>query len=555
MPTLRILSGVNAGQTFEVHDKETLLGRDTFCDVTLPSRTVSRQHARLIKDAEQFFVEDLQSVNGTRVNNQRVKGRTPINDQDCIGIHDIVIRLELKAANQDAVQRGTPVIASTESLDLVTDDSDSSLVPFAGEESDERDSSLVKLRAVIELTKNLGSSLSLDEVLPGILDCLFEIFPQASRGYILQREHGQDVLSPIALKHRTDESDTISLLSGKIVARVMQEGTAFLSGDATTDSRLESDAESVLDEDVRSVMCAPLIGPSQKSLGVIHIETSDPRKPFVQRDLDMLISVGNLAGRAAEAAQMHEAILALDRQKRELRMARDVQLHFLPAQRPQVAGYQFFDYYHAADQMGGDYYDYVELPDGRWALVVGDVSGKGLPAAMLMARLCSEVRYCLLATDTAAAAVKMLNRQLHKQLAGDRFVTLFLCVLDPAQHSAVMVNAGHLPPFVRNGSEVDELGTDEVCLPLGVEQDAAYLQFDVGIAAGSVVLAYTDGVSEAMNNAGKTYGATRIRDVASRTNPNPVHIGQALIADVQSFVDGAPQSDDICVLGFGREAL
>ncbi len=556
MAILRILSGVGAGQKFDITQQETLLGRDDFCDITLPARTVSRQHARLIKDAGSYFIEDLQSVNGTRVNNHRVDHRTPVEDQDCIGIHDIILRFELDN-DGDRTVPAMAAVSDTAVMDSAVAKLKGKVVATTEPQTDDaftgRDSSLVKLRAVIALTKNLGSSLELDTVLPEILECLFEIFPQADRGYILQSVAGKVNLQPIAIKHRRGESDTISSLGGQIVARVMQESTAFLSSDPRNDDRLQEANESVLEEDLRSVMCAPLIGPSQKPLGVIHVETSDPQHPFEQQDLDMLISVGNLAGRAAEAAQMHEAILALDRQKRELEMARDVQLHFLPSQRPDLPGYKFYDYYKAADQMAGDYYDYIPLPDGRLGLALGDVSGKGISAALLMARLCSDVRYCLLATQTPAEAIGRLNRHLRQQLVGDRFVTLVLFVLDPQKHKVCIVNAGHMPPLARlAGQAVEELGGDEVCLPLGVEKDTEYTQFEVQLAEGSAIVAYSDGISEAMDPAGRLYGSQRVREVVARTKPDPVFAGQALVADVKSFVQGHPQSDDICILGFGR---
>ncbi|NIP85458.1 MAG: FHA domain-containing protein, partial [Planctomycetales bacterium] len=274
MPTLRILSGVGAGQSFDIHQKETLLGRDSFCEVTLPARTVSRQHARLIQDDDRYFIEDLHSVNGTQVNNKRVEGRMAIADQDCISIHDIVIRFELTPA-EDTTGPDGAAISNTATLESPGGPTGRVVMPGqppAEATAAERDSSLVKLRAVIELTKNLGSSLELKEVLPGILDCLFEIFPQTERGYILQRVRGEAGLQPIAIKHQQGESDTISPLGGTIVARVMEEGTAFLSSDPRNDERLQDASESVFEENLRSVMCAPLIGPSQKPLGVIHVE-------------------------------------------------------------------------------------------------------------------------------------------------------------------------------------------------------------------------------------------------------------------------------------------
>src|SRR5687768_13251740 len=116
-------------------------------------------------------------------------------------------------------------------------------------------------------------------------------------------------------------------------------------------------------------------------------------------------------------------------------MAKEVQLHFLPGRRPEVSGYKFFDFYRPAEQVAGDYFDYVELPDGKLALVIGDVAGKGVSAALLMARLCSDVRYALLTARTPAAAMGKLNEQLCSHRGEGTFVTMAICVLDPHEHS------------------------------------------------------------------------------------------------------------------------
>ena len=574
MALLRILSGVTPGKSFELSNQETLLGRDMFCDVSLPLRTVSRQHARILKQSDGFFVEDLESVNGTSVNGRRIDRRVLLKNQDQIRIHDVVLLFyaEHEAGSQNASDKKAAAKATTstvsghagsETMDQVVEielDNEPVATNIVSEldartrtsRIENIDSPWVKLRAVIELTKNLGSTLSQDEVLPRILDCLFQIFPQTERGYILQNNGSGEQLEPVAIKHRNLDADTISPIGGRIVTRVMTEATAFLSSDADDAEHRKAMAESVLDEGIRSVMCAPLLGLGEKPLGVIHIETNDPQHPYIQRDLDVLVSVGNLAGRAAEAAKMHETILTLDRQKRELAMARDVQLHFLPQQRPAVPGYQFYDFYRAADQVAGDYYDYIELPDGRFGIAMGDVAGKGVSAALLMARLCSEVRYCLLATTSAATAVERLNRQLWSQLVGDRFVTLVLYILDPKNHQLSIVNAGHAPPLHRRLDKVGYLAQDEVCMPLGVDRNTQYLQHDTVLEPGDLVVTYTDGVNESLNTEGQFYGFGRVNDVVARTNPDPVHVGQALVADVQAFSKGRRQNDDVCLLCFAR---
>ena len=132
-------------------------------------------------------------------------------------------------------------------------------------------------------------------------------------------------------------------------------------------------------------------------------------------------------------------------------MAHEVQHGFLPAASPRIPQYEFFDFYEPASQLGGDYFDYVPLPGGRLAVVVADVSGKGIPASLLMARLSADARYCLASEPTPAEAVDRLNRAFCEAGWEDRFVTLVLAVLDVQQHEVTVVNAGHLPPLLRPG--------------------------------------------------------------------------------------------------------
>jgi serine phosphatase RsbU (regulator of sigma subunit) len=410
-----------------------------------------------------------------------------------------------------------------------------------------------KLKAILEISQNLGSTLDTDAVLPRILESLFRIFPQSDRGYILQADVPGSELVPKAIKHKSGESDTISPISGTVAARVMSERAAFLSGDAPNDERLEEMNHSIFAQQVRSIMCAPLMGPTHNPLGVIHVETSDVRHVFTQADLDVLVSVAILAGQAVEYARMHHSLLEHDRQKRDLAMAKEVQTHFLPAQRPEVPGYSFFDFYRPAEEVAGDYYDYIELPDGRLAMVVADVAGKGVTAALLMARLCSDVRYTLITSPSPAEALRRLNEQMCAHRGDNAFVTMILCVLDPAAHTLTTVNAGHAPPLLRNAAlEVVALDADSAGLPLGVNRAAHYDQCARELAAGDTVICFTDGVNEAMNMEDQIYGLESVCRLVARSPAEVTHVGQALVADVRAFSQGRLQSDDICLLCFGR---
>ena len=169
---------------------------------------------------------------------------------------------------------------------------------------------------------------------------------------------------------------------------------------------------------------------------------------------------------------MHETVLAREKEQKEIELARQVQLGFLPQTLPEVAGYEFYSHYTPAQTVGGDYYDFIPLPGGRVAVVLGDVAGKGVPAALLVAKLSSEVRFCLLTEPNPAKAISLLNDQMIRGGLQDRFVTLAALMLDPVAHRLTVVNAGHMQPEALprrpRGSWSTRSAHDATGLPLGV---------------------------------------------------------------------------------------
>jgi serine phosphatase RsbU (regulator of sigma subunit) len=174
-------------------------------------------------------------------------------------------------------------------------------------------------------------------------------------------------------------------------------------------------------------------------------------------------------------------------------------------------------------------------------------------AALLMARLSAEVRFCLALETSPAAAVDKINSTFCRSGWEDRFVTFVLAVVDSTRHELVVVNAGHMPPLVRAASgAVESVGDDQAGLPLGVVPDMHYETSTRRIEPGDAVLMFTDGISEAMNPARQTYGLERLRQVVAKAGPGAPTCGRAVLDDVRQFTSGQVQSDDICLVCFGR---
>jgi serine phosphatase RsbU (regulator of sigma subunit) len=409
-----------------------------------------------------------------------------------------------------------------------------------------------KLKALLEIGQNLGKVLTLDEVLQKILDSLFAVFIQADRGFIVLKESGTDRLVPKAVKRRREQEDDQTRISRTIIREVMARKEAILSADASTDSRFQM-SESIVDFHIHSMMCAPLVTSDGDVLGAIQIDTIDPRRRFQPEDLEVLASVACQAAVAVENAELHEVALQEEVLRKELTLAHQVQRGFLPDKPPELPGYEFFDCYEPARHLGGDYFDYVPYRDGRLAVVLGDVSGKGIAAALLMAKLSAEVRYSLASESIATAAIARLNQAFCDSRWEDRFITLIAAVIDPARHEVALINAGHLLPIVRRSDgRIELVGEEEAGLPLGIAGGMAYEQTLVTLQPGDSITLYTDGIPDALNSSIEFYGMDRLKDqlVASRSG---VHaMGTDLLASVKRFVGGHPQSDDMCVSCFGR---
>jgi serine phosphatase RsbU (regulator of sigma subunit) len=516
-------------RTYTLPGPKHLLGRGPECDIRLNDPMVSGRHAVILRAGNAFTIEDLGSRNGTRVNGESIRGAIPLHPGDRIDAGGHLLMFQVSAPPPPPPDAGAP-IGVLRSLDLAAA-MKTEVSPAA------------KLRAVLELSKNLGSVLKLDELLPKILDSLIALFPQSDRVFVLLPDHKTGRLEPKAVRTRrtTDES----VVSRTVVDHAVKTGQALLVVDAGQDDRFNA-SQSIRMHRLRSIMCVPLLGRTGEPLGAIELDTREEGRAFSQEDLDVLAVAGLQAARALELVKLHHDL-------RELEAATQIQRGFLPAERPHAAGLSFFDHYASAGQVGGDYYDYVPLPGDRLAVAVGDVAGKGVTAALLMARLSATARFCLATEPSLPAAVRAISAGVTRACGPDRFITMVVGVIDLRAGTMTVVNAGHLPPLRRRpDGTVDEIGAEEAGIPLGV-RDRPYDEVVVPVGPGELFAFVTDGVTEARNPAGDLYGPDRLRNQLARAPADAEKAGQAVLADVTRFAAGRPPSDDLTLVAFSRD--
>ncbi|MDQ3329766.1 MAG: FHA domain-containing protein, partial [Planctomycetota bacterium] len=443
MPFLRVEQGSCPGQLLEVAGERVVIGRHPGCEIVLDNAAVSRQHAQISESHGSYFLEDLRSRNRTFLNGRPIEGTAELQDGDAIEFCDLSFRFYV---NQPPAEGIRPSIGSTADrqnamrtpalpFDATVaandeDDKGKATAPLIESGSsilstvplNEASSLLLavkpeqKLRAVLDIGRSLGHALELGDVLEKTLDGLFRVFPQADHGFVLLKEGEKSKLTVRAAKSRK-ASEAAPEVSMTVVRRAMKTGEAILSADVTGDSRFAG-SDSIATMSLRSVMCVPLFSQGEEPFGVVQLDCDDASRPFTKDDLDVLASVAGQIGLAVENARLHTELVAQRDIQRELDFAMQVQLGFLPSHPPDVPGYEFFDHYEAAQRVGGDYFDYVELADGRIAVTVGDVAGKGVPAALLMARLFSSARYQLLTRPTPGEALGSLNSEIARTALG-----------------------------------------------------------------------------------------------------------------------------------------
>ena len=335
---------------------------------------------------------------------------------------------------------------------------------------------------------------------------------------------------------------------------VLQEGKAVLIADRAVDERFK-DAPSLIDAGVHSALCVPLSDHDGRPIGLIQLDSRARNGGFAAEDLDLLAALAVPVGVAVENHQ-------LLKERASWAAARQIQTVLLPRRRPEAPGYAFWDYYRPAEEVGGDLYDYIPVePDGtaagaertRWAVAVGDVAGKGMPAALLMASICPEVRHLARAGVDPHEVLARVNRHVYDADVDGRFVTLALAELDTREHRMRVFNAGHTDPLVRRaGGRVEVVGRVGSGPPLGADPDSVYGADIISLGPGDVVILYTDGVTEAMDRDGRMFGEERLLRTVAGAPEGVAQVGEAIVAAVRGHAVGRSQFDDITLVCFGR---
>jgi sigma-B regulation protein RsbU (phosphoserine phosphatase) len=301
------------------------------------------------------------------------------------------------------------------------------------------------------------------------------------------------------------------------------------------------------DDTVRSLLCVPLVIKSALK-GVITVYNKKEGKPFTEEDQRLLVIIAAQSAQVIENARLYEQEKSLLAMQEQIRLAAQIQQELLPKKIPELPGYEIYATSISAQQVGGDYYDFISINDHRLAVCIGDVTGKGLPAALLMANVQATLRGQAISSQSPSECLSRSNHLLFLSTSSEKFCTLFYGILDVQHHEFHFCNAGHDHPFLCSDSGVvKRLSTGG--LMLGIFDNVPFEQEIVQIQQGDVIFAYSDGITEAVNVAQEQFSETRVAEILQQYHNESANvIAERMIDAVRTHANGYPQSDDLTML-------
>lgn len=423
-----------------------------------------------------------------------------------------------------------------------------------------------KIRLLFEVSQSIRGTLDLDTILNrllttlcGLVDCdacgIFVLSQDMTRSHCVLP--GQ-VIAGVARRGYDEGSagrDPVLIHGAGITGHAIRSGQVYVAPDVRNDPLYVVGRAATLSE------IAVPIQRNGHAMGALNLE-SDRLDAFGDRELEVLTFFAEIAGIAVERATLHERLLEGERFESQIRIAQEVQSRLLPTKAPDIPGHAVAGLCIPTLRIGGDYYDALELPDGRWALIVADVAGKGIAAALVMSAFRALVRDHLARGLALADVVGAVNRRLPESLAGAVFVTAFFAVLDPATGRLESINAGHNPPFITragtggtNGDPGRIEWLDRGGAVLGPFADATYEVGETRLGPGDGLVLYTDGVVESADQARRDFGAERLAAVATRLGHlAPAQLIHEIILLNRKFSGSVEFDDDFTLLVLRREA-
>jgi len=535
---VRDLDGKTATITLD-HDRITL-GRSSANELCYPDDIgLSRQHLALVGRDGHWTVEDLGSKNGTLLNGVRIEKPMPFLPGDRVSAGHLTIEF---ADAGLATQNTVVFVDNSEQFSKSATTVVASLDGVLGPQVDDLNKTTVmqgspQMRALIRAGRELAGHRPLTELFPLIMDLSVEAV-LAGRGVLMTLD-GEEPNVRAARGEGFKISSTVR-------DRVLKEKASLLVRDAQLDQGLREHM-SIVEQKVRSMIAVPL-QTNDRVIGLIYVDSPNAVREFTREDLNLLTVMANVAAIRIEHARLNEIEEAERAMAKDMHQAALIQERLLGSP-PKLEGMDIAAKTVASRAVGGDYYDFIKYPDGRVAIMVGDVAGKGMPAALLMSSLQARVHVVFEEPDGLAQKLTRLNKSTCANCPDNRFITFFTCIADPRTGHVTYANAGHNPPLVVRAKGGFELLEGAGGMILGILPMAQYQEANVTLDPGDVLVLFSDGVTEEADPDDNQFGEERLANIVAELSNRPAaEIVQEVHRAVHAFTQGAPAADDITVV-------
>jgi len=515
------------------------LGRSVDNDLAYPHDPwLSRYHLSFEQRERTWWIRDCESRNGTMLNSTGIKAAQPIKSGDKIfaGHLTIDVRERPSEAQRPVVflpkddERGTTEATFTTSLDKV-------LGKAAEVRPREASAATRMVSALIRAGQELVTHQPLEQLFETILQLSLSAV-EAKRGVILTLDEGE-------LLVRASKGDGFTI-SAAVRDQVLRDKCSLSIRDAQRHDAF-SKQQSIVLQSVRSMMAAPL-QTGTRVIGLIYVDNGSVVRPFSQDDLDLLTVMANVAAIRIENARLAEVEQSEKLMEASLAEASEIQRSLLPTEPPAYDGWELAGINLPCQTVGGDYFDFIPYQDGRLAVVVGDVSGKGLPAALLMSSLQAKVQMLRESNPSPGKAVATLNRSLTERCPLGKFITFFYALLDPLSGALEYSNAGHNYPLIlRQDGSIEKLSSSG--LVMGLFSAVHYEVKKTTLAPGDLLVLYSDGVTEATDSADVEFGDTGLAEfLAARKAIRCEDIVNQLVEHMRKWRGTKAFADDFTVV-------
>ena len=546
MPQLIIKSSDHQTEMVKLGRLRTTIGRSARSDVCIPDAFASRLHAEVRQEGDAFWLHDLGSANGTRYNGNQVTMPIPLLSGGEIQIGETTIIFDDERLNN--TKNATLIADNTEALNPAM------TIAFSHRKnptSEILDSQFTSRNDLLGLISKVGitllSSSGLDDTLNQVATLVFEAVPAERCVIMLRDEETEGGMKIVAARVRgKDEKLEEVRISRTVMDEVMKNGKSVLTSDAQADPRYASQTMALLG--IRSVLAVPLSVDERDVFGIVYADSPTYEATFSEEHLNILTTLASVAAIRVENASLLEERIERERMERELELATEIQQRFQPSAPPKVDGYEFQGISFSCYEIGGDYYDFIPTHDGKMLIALGDVSGKGTAAALLMSSVHAAIHAQVAAKSPLDEMVSSVNLYLAENTPANRFVTFFVAVLDPLTGKMRYINAGHNPPLVgRVNGDIEQLSSGG--LPLGLLPMAEYEVGETHLDKGEAIIIYSDGVSEANNIREEEFGMERLIDVVKRNlHGSAAGIRDKVESALSAFTQTAPANDDITLV-------